>query len=88
MTDGHDHHDEITCREFVEVVTDYLEAALPEDRADLIEEHLVLCVACKRYLDQYEATVGALPAAADDEPVSEDTRTALLAAFRDWKAAR
>ena len=63
-------------------------ATEPEDRADLIEEHLVLCVACKRYLDQYKATVGALPAAVEDEPVSDDARTALLAAFKDWKGAR
>jgi predicted anti-sigma-YlaC factor YlaD len=88
MPERHDHVDEVTCHEFVEVVTDYLEGALPEEHADLVEEHLVLCVSCKAYLDQLEATVRALPDAARDEPVPEATHEALLSAFRDWKAER
>jgi anti-sigma factor RsiW len=87
MIDRHD-HDEVTCHEFVEIVTDYLEGALPEDRADLVEEHLVLCDSCKTYLDQIEATVQALPDTIRDEPVSDAARSALLSAYRDWKAQR
>ena len=82
------HHDEVTCHEFVDMVTDYLEGALPEERADLVEEHLVLCVACKTYLDQLEATARALPDAVRDEPVPETTRKALMSAFREWKGER
>jgi len=88
MPERHDHVDEVTCHEFVELVTDYLEGALPEGRADLVEEHLVLCVACKAYLDQLEATVSALPDAVRDEPVPDATNQALLSAFRNWKAER
>jgi anti-sigma factor RsiW len=88
MTERHHHHEEVTCNEFVDLVTDYLEGALHEDRAELVEEHLVLCVACKAYLDQYEATVRVLPDAVRDEPVPASTRTALLSAFRDWKGER
>jgi anti-sigma factor RsiW len=88
MVERHRHPEEVTCHEFVELVTDFLEGALPEDRADLVEEHLVLCVACKTYLEQIEATVRNLPDAIRDEPVPEATRTALLSAFREWKAER
>ena len=88
MPERHDHVDEVTCQEFVELATDFLEGALPEDRADLVEEHLVLCVACKAYLDQLEATVKALPDAVHDESVPDATRAALLSAFREWKAER
>jgi predicted anti-sigma-YlaC factor YlaD len=80
--------DEVTCREFVELVTDYWEGALPEQQMELVEEHLVMCDWCKTYLEQMEATVEALPAAADREPVPEETERVLLSAFRDWKARR
>jgi predicted anti-sigma-YlaC factor YlaD len=88
MAEHRHDHEEITCREFVEVVTDYLDGVLPEDRVELIEEHLVMCDWCKTYLDQIDATVAALPAIATLEPVPAETRDALLTMFRTWKAAR
>jgi predicted anti-sigma-YlaC factor YlaD len=87
MADHHWHH-EVTCVEFVELVTDYLEGALPEERADLMEEHVVMCDWCKIYLDQIEATIHALPGAFDDEPAPAAARTELVAMFREWKAQR
>jgi anti-sigma factor RsiW len=87
MADHHQ-HDEVTCVEFVELVTDYLEGALPEERADLTEEHIVMCDWCKTYLDQIEATVAALPGAFADEPAPDDARTELLAMFREWEGQR
>ena len=89
MPDMHRHEiDEVTCREFVELVTDYWEGALPEKRMELVEEHLVMCDWCKTYLVQMEATVEALPEAAEREPVPEETERVLLSAFREWKARR
>ena len=62
MAEMHRHGtDEVVCREFVELVTDYWEGALPEDQVALVEEHLVMCDWCKTYLEQMEATVKALP---------------------------
>jgi anti-sigma factor RsiW len=85
----HEHdHREIICREFVEVITDYVEGALPEDLVELIEEHLVMCDWCKTYLDQLDAIIAALPAIASPEPVPATTRGALLTMFQTWKAAR
>jgi predicted anti-sigma-YlaC factor YlaD len=85
MADHHWHPHEVTCIEFVGLVTDYLEGALPEERTDLIEEHLVLCGSCKTYLDQIEATVHAIPGAFAEEPAPADARAELLAMFRERK---
>jgi predicted anti-sigma-YlaC factor YlaD len=88
MAEHRHDHEEITCREFVEVVTDYLDGVLPEDQVELIEEHLVMCDWCKTYLDQLDAIVAALPAIATPEPVPAPTRDALVTMFRTWKAER
>jgi predicted anti-sigma-YlaC factor YlaD len=76
----------VACREFVELVTDYLEGTLPAEKVALIEEHLDLCEPCRVYLEQIRATVEALPDAALDEPVGDETRAALLTMFRTWKS--
>ena len=44
------------CQELVELVTDYLEGALPAARADDVETHLRECVDCLRYLGQIQLT--------------------------------
>jgi predicted anti-sigma-YlaC factor YlaD len=86
-SDDRERIDEVVCREFVELVTDYWEGALPEDRTELIEEHLVMCDWCKTYLDQLQETVRAMRSAGQDEPVPEATESALLAAFRERREA-
>jgi len=73
--------DEIVCREFVELATDYLDGALPDATLELVEEHLAMCDWCRDYLGQIEATSAAVartPAASPPE-----TLHALVAAFRD-----
>jgi len=50
---------DLTCRELVELVTDYLEGALdPGDRARF-EGHLDRCAGCRAYLGQMRATIWA-----------------------------
>ncbi len=74
----------LTCREVVELVTDYLENALtPEDRARF-DEHLALCPGCDSYLEQIRLTVRVV--AATDE-IDEDTpeMAALMGAFRAYR---
>ena len=77
---------ELTCRELVELVTDYLEGALgPTDRARF-EQHLTYCEPCSNYMDQMRHTlevVGAL----GEESLSEPAKEKLLAAFRHWNRA-
>jgi anti-sigma factor RsiW len=78
---------ELTCREFVELVTDYLEGRMaPADRARF-EEHLAICAGCQTYVDQMRETLAALGRLPEEE-LSPPARDALLTAFRDWKAAR
>jgi hypothetical protein len=76
--------DHITCRELVEIVTDYLEGALPAEQAELFEQHITICEGCQRYLDQVRTTIAAA-GRIREEDVPPATRDRLLAAFRDWK---
>ena len=78
---------DLTCRELVELVTDYLDDALaPRDRLDF-ERHLVWCSWCRDYLDQLRTTIEVTGRPEDAEPPSP-LREQLLDAFRDWKRAR
>lgn len=74
---------ELTCRELVELVSDYLEGALPASERLRFERHLDDCPLCVEYVDQMRTTLavlGHLDEAAVDEPVRDD----LLRAFREW----
>jgi len=73
---------EITCREFVELVTDYQEGALPDEHVDLVEEHLVLCDWCRTYLRQIELTVEATAELVEEPPAA--VLETVVAAFRSW----
>jgi predicted anti-sigma-YlaC factor YlaD len=73
--------DEIVCREFAELATDYLEGAVPEDDLELVEEHLAMCDWCRDYLHQIETTAAAVSETAQAAPPDE-TLHALLATFR------
>jgi predicted anti-sigma-YlaC factor YlaD len=72
---------DVVCRELVELLTDYLEDAIPaEDRA-VIDAHLADCDGCTNVLDQLRRTIritGTLTA--QDVPAAQ--RDALLAVFR------
>jgi anti-sigma factor RsiW len=76
----------MTCSQLVELVTDYLEGALPIERRTLFEEHLATCDWCGTYVDQMRQTLGAL-GTLTEESISPQARDALLHAFRGWNAA-
>ncbi|HUR85285.1 MAG TPA: zf-HC2 domain-containing protein [Solirubrobacteraceae bacterium] len=77
----------LTCQEFVEVLTAYLEDALdPAERAE-IERHIVICRGCTNYVEQMRSTIdllGRMPA--DDG--GDRHREQLLSMFRAWQAKR
>ena len=52
--------DEVTCRQFVELVTDYFEGELQGRTLNQVEEHLVMCDWCVTYVEQMRATIGLL----------------------------
>jgi anti-sigma factor RsiW len=77
-------HDALVCREFVELVTDYLEGALPEDEHVRFEAHVAECDGCAGYLEDMRRLVGSLRDAPEPPPDAE-TRAALLRAFRELR---
>lgn len=76
---------ELTCQELVELVTAYLEGALPLDETARFEAHLVDCEDCTTYLQQMGQTIlalGRLPI----ESVSPAAMAELTSRFREWRA--
>ena len=74
----------LTCQNVAEVVTEYLEGAMPFSTRIRFHMHLGLCLACRTYLKQMKYTVqtlGKLPS----EPISPQIREELLRRFRHWK---
>ena len=80
----HRHEDALVCREFVELVTDYLEGALPDDQRRRFEAHLAECDGCTAYLEDMRRLVGTLHEIPEPPP-DPATRDALLRAFRDLR---
>ena len=77
--------DHITCQEVVELVTAYLERALPADETTLFEQHLNFCEGCVAYVEQMSGTIAATGRIGEDD-LAADARDLLLAAFRGWSA--
>ncbi len=75
---------EITCQEFVEMVTDDLEHTLLPEMRKQFERHAQKCPGCDTYLNQIQQTIGMLHQIAG-EPVSADTRQKLLLTFGQWQ---
>ena len=73
--------DDMTCKDLVDLVTDYVEGALSPADHRRFEAH---CEGCEIYLDQMRETIqllGELP----HETVPPEARCKLLNAFRAWK---
>lgn len=75
---------DLTCRELVELVTDYLEARLSIEDRTRFELHLGYCDWCRTYLRQMRQV---LEAAGEltEASIAPEARDELLAAFRRWK---
>jgi predicted anti-sigma-YlaC factor YlaD len=74
------------CNELVELVTEYLEGTLGEEKRANFEKHLSLCGSCRHYLEQMRLTrlaTGNLRA----EDVPPDALEAFRNALRQWKKA-
>jgi anti-sigma factor RsiW len=78
---------ELSCKELVELVTDYLEGALPPPTRVAFEEHLELCEGCRAYLRQMELTIQ-MAGGLSEESIPASAKAELLNAFRDWKKRR
>ncbi len=76
---------DLNCNELVELITDYLEGAMPVDLRALCDEHLAGCTGCRNYLEQMLLTIQLLSRAID-ETVPLDAKQLLLQRFREMTA--
>jgi anti-sigma factor RsiW len=77
----------ISCREVVELVTEYLEGTLGPEEVARMEVHLGTCEPCRTYVAQIRTT-SRLAAAAEAELERRPDRDALLSAFREFRRAQ
>ena len=78
--------DEVTCQQFVELVTEYFEGTLELRTMSHVEEHLAMCDWCATYFEQMQATIASLRQL--DEERSPEPPDAVLAALRARRAGR
>jgi len=80
---------DLPCNLFVELVTDYLEGALPLDQRALVDAHLTICVGCATVLDQWRTVISLAGRIAEDEVDRVDpvVRRSLVVAFSRLRPA-
>jgi hypothetical protein len=76
--------EDITCREIVRLVTDYLEGALPLDQVEGFEMHLAYCGGCVNYLGQLRETIR-LSGRLTEESLPPELQEELVRAFSGLK---
>ena len=75
---------DLSYKELVELMTAYVEGALPTDERTRFDAHLTECPDCVEYVAQFRRTIAAIGLAAP-ELVRTPPVTDLLRVFRDWK---
>jgi anti-sigma factor RsiW len=78
------------CNLFVELVTEYLDGALPADETRRLEEHLAICGGCESVLEQFYAIIRmcGILAEEDVDTLAPAQREPVMSAFRAWAAER
>jgi anti-sigma factor RsiW len=84
VTDTANTYEELSCQELVELVTDYLEGALPSELHERFERHIGHCSGCQTYLEQMRVTINAT-GTLTVESLSPEAERTLLEAFRGWR---
>ncbi len=77
----------LRCQELVELITDYLEGALPSEDARRFDAHLAECDGCSAYVEQMRQTIEAI-GQIPPESLSAEASAELLRTFRDWRGSR
>jgi hypothetical protein len=73
----------LTCKEVVELVTEFLEGGMaPEERVRL-EQHLLVCPPCTLHIGQVRATIG-LSALVRTDAAPGEVNQELIDRFRRW----
>jgi anti-sigma factor RsiW len=76
--------EQLSCRELVELVTDYLENTLAAEERARFDDHISRCDGCTEYLRQMRRTIQ-LTGTLSPESLSSEVERALLHAFRGWR---
>jgi anti-sigma factor RsiW len=74
----------LTCKEVVELISDYIEGTLPEDTRRRLEEHLAGCDGCTHYLEQMRETIR-VTGKVEEQAMTAEERSELITLFREWK---
>ena len=75
----------MSCKELVELVTDYLEGRLAGADLERFEAHLGECPPCGIYLDQMRLTLSAL-GRIPEETITAEARAELLHVFAEFRS--
>ncbi len=76
--------EDLVCQQVVELVTDYLEGALPRRDRRRFDAHLRHCPNCTNYLAQMRSTIAAT-GALRPEDLSDEARREFTELFRHWR---
>jgi anti-sigma factor RsiW len=76
----------VNCSELVELITEYVEGAMPREVRVRVEAHLADCDGCTAYLEQYRAVIRLTGMLTEDQ-VSPQAREALLRVFHDQRSS-
>jgi anti-sigma factor RsiW len=76
---------ELACQEMVELITDYIEGALPRAQRRRFEAHLAGCEHCSEYLEQMRFTIR-LAGRLRSEDLTPHMREEFAALFARWRA--
>jgi anti-sigma factor RsiW len=77
--------DELVCQQVVELVSDYLEGALPRSERRRFERHLRGCPNCSAYLEQMRVTIATTGRLTPGD-LSPEARDEFTELFRSWRA--
>lgn len=77
----------LSCKQITDLVTEYVDGALPADERLAFEQHVAICPPCRAYFAQMRKVVRVAGSLQEDD-LPEDVRASLLNAFRDWKHGR
>ncbi len=81
----------ISCQQWTEMITDYLEGVLPRNLEKAVDRHLAACPHCTEYLAQMRRTIeitgridGQIKGEAAPDPVPAEVLDAMQRAFEEY----
>jgi len=75
---------DLTCKELVELVTDFLDGSLSRRDRRRFEKHIAACVNCSEYVAQFRETIR-LTGTLREQDLSREAAGELLSIFAAWK---